>query len=494
MAARGLQDVPLRIPDDWDAVWFAAFIRDVLAKADVRNAIQGSGISITGQSNDLATISSSEDLQQLKDQGYVLADPPTDPGLIPNSRQLAGEPGVVTINDEGAGGNISVTIQAHGLSYSKLRLAAPLSVLGNPDTGSAELIGITGVDDTVLRRTAGALNFGTLTLAMANNHLWTYAKIQAVAATARVLGRKTAGAGDIEELTLTELLDLVGGTAQGTILFRGASAWTFIPPGTAGNFLQTLGTGADPIWAAAASGSGATLSAEILADTPTGFWKLDEASGTFADSSGNGFTLTVSGSVNYRSSVLIRSLPTTKFAQFPAGGNSARATTKLGTSPPLVGDWSIEAVACQRVFGGTNAARIFSLRGAGESATENDQIEFFIDSTGLLGVFWETGAGTNVAVSSAINLPEAIPFHLVAVKDGTANTVTFFINGLQVAEIAYSNANEPTGGTGTMIAAIGENGEGDDTSDMLVGYVAFYNAIKLTAARVAAHARAAGYF
>lgn len=240
MAARGIQDVPLRVPDDWDPVWFAAFVRDVLAKADVRNAIQGSGISITGQSNDLATISSSEDLQQLKDQGYVLADPPTDPGLIPNSRQLAGEPGVVTINDEGAGGNISVTIEAHGLSYSKLRLAAPLSVLGNPDTGSAEIVGITGVDDTVLRRTAGALNFGTLTLAMANNHLWTYAKIQAITTTKRTLARKTAGSGDIEECTTSELLDFIGTPANGDVLYRVSGAWAGRPVAANGKIFTVV--------------------------------------------------------------------------------------------------------------------------------------------------------------------------------------------------------------------------------------------------------------
>lgn len=79
----------------------------------------------------------------------------------------------------------------------------------------------------------------------------TFAKMQDISATARVLGRKTAAAGVTEELTLSELLDLVGSAAQGDILFRGASGWTRLGAGTSGQFLKTLGVGADPAWASA---------------------------------------------------------------------------------------------------------------------------------------------------------------------------------------------------------------------------------------------------
>lgn len=82
-----------------------------------------------------------------------------------------------------------------------------------------------------------------------------YSKIQNVSATARVLGRNTAGAGVIEEVTLSQLLDFVGSAAQGDILYRGASAWTRLGAGTSGQFLQTQGTGANPQWSTPA-GSG----------------------------------------------------------------------------------------------------------------------------------------------------------------------------------------------------------------------------------------------
>ena len=70
----------------------------------------------------------------------------------------------------------------------------------------------------------------------------------AMAATAKVVGRKTAGAGAAEEVSLSELLDFVGSAAQGDILYRNASAWVRLGAGTAGQVLQTGGAGANPSW------------------------------------------------------------------------------------------------------------------------------------------------------------------------------------------------------------------------------------------------------
>lgn len=88
-----------------------------------------------------------------------------------------------------------------------------------------------------------------------DNGVVTYAKMQNVSATARVLGRNTAGAGVVEEVTLSQLLDFVGSAAQGDILYRGASGWTRLGAGSAGQFFQTQGPGADPQWSTPA-GSG----------------------------------------------------------------------------------------------------------------------------------------------------------------------------------------------------------------------------------------------
>ena len=86
------------------------------------------------------------------------------------------------------------------------------------------------------------------------------------AATQRVLGRNTSGAGAGEEVTLSQILDWVGSAAQGDILYRGASSWERLAAGTSGRFLQTQGAGANPQWAA---GGGVTLATPVATTSGT---------------------------------------------------------------------------------------------------------------------------------------------------------------------------------------------------------------------------------
>lgn len=51
------------------------------------------------------------------------------------------------------------------------------------------------------------------------------------------------------------ILDQIS-TVQGSVLFRGATDWEALPPGTLGHYLQTQGAGADPLWAAGGGGGG----------------------------------------------------------------------------------------------------------------------------------------------------------------------------------------------------------------------------------------------
>lgn len=104
----------------------------------------------------------------------------------------------------------------------------------------------------------------------------TYAKIQNISATSRVLGRKTAAAGDTEECTLSEVLDFVGSAAQGDILYRGAATWARLAAGTSGYLLKTNGAGADPAWTAA------PLPPDIQTFTADGTWTKPSGSYTMA--------------------------------------------------------------------------------------------------------------------------------------------------------------------------------------------------------------------
>lgn len=78
---------------------------------------------------------------------------------------------------------------------------------------------------------------------------------------------------------LTYILDNVFGSTQGSLLYRGASTWTTLGPGTAGQCLNSGGAGANPSWASCAAGGGsytpgvdavATCSVDNTGATDTG--------------------------------------------------------------------------------------------------------------------------------------------------------------------------------------------------------------------------------
>lgn len=113
--------------------------------------------------------------------------------------------------------SITAIVIDDSITNAKLRNSAATSIIGR----SANTVGdpadiIAGTDDTILRQTASALSFGQLTVGMFPDDVVTYAKIQNVSASSRVLGRISSGAGDIEELTAANLATIIGGT---TILF-----------------------------------------------------------------------------------------------------------------------------------------------------------------------------------------------------------------------------------------------------------------------------------
>lgn len=64
----------------------------------------------------------------------------------------------------------------------------------------------------------------------------------------RLLANISGGVAAPVANTLTSIIDACLGSTRGQVLFRGASAWSVLNPGTSGYFLETLGAGADPVW------------------------------------------------------------------------------------------------------------------------------------------------------------------------------------------------------------------------------------------------------
>lgn len=162
----------------------------------------------------------------------VFAGPTTGGAAVPTLRAL-----------------VTADLPDDGVTDVKLRNSAATSVIGRSANSTGDPADIAaGADGDVLRRSGTTLGFGPVATAGIADDAVTYAKIQNVSTTQRVLGRNSGGAGDLEEVTLSQLLDWVGSAAHGDILYRGASGWAPLAAGTAGQVLQTQGGGANPQW------------------------------------------------------------------------------------------------------------------------------------------------------------------------------------------------------------------------------------------------------
>jgi hypothetical protein len=77
-------------------------------------------------------------------------------------------------------------------------------------------------------------------------------------ASATILANVTVGSAAPVSNTLTALIDAAIASVQGDILYRGATAWSALAPGTTGQLLATQGAGANPQWANATAGGTVT--------------------------------------------------------------------------------------------------------------------------------------------------------------------------------------------------------------------------------------------
>ena len=175
-------------------------------------------------------------------------------------------------------GSGTTTIANSAVTYAKMQNASAASVLlgRGAGAGAGALQQITlgsglSMAGTVLSASAAGVADGDYGDISITGGVWnidpgavTLADMADMNPT-RALGRKTgSGVGPPEEVTISDQLDWTSGVtpAMGDVLYRGASSWYRLAPGTSGQFLQTQGPGASPQWGGGVTTTGSPTSGQ----------------------------------------------------------------------------------------------------------------------------------------------------------------------------------------------------------------------------------------
>lgn len=212
----------------------------------------------------------------------------------------------------------------------------------------------------------------------------------------------------------------------------------------------------------------------VLADSPVGYWKLDETSGTTAvDSSGNGHNGTYTGpTLNTR--FLSSALGTV--ASFD--GTNDRVTTAV--LPASTGARSVEVWVIADTLSSQRAALCERFSGSGNPVEARLGVgPLFVGSSTNFYLNRYPGSGSWVDVGSPNSTSTATLYHVVGTLDGT--TMRLYVNGVEVATLASGIAAS----SGEWYIGAAHTG-GSPYWAGAIGHVAIYDTV-LSPTRIAAH-------
>jgi hypothetical protein len=281
----GIDGIPATtIPDNPTefVTWFKTMgLPRWFANADVRNALEGAGISITGNLSTPATIGVSANIQSLFEQPYVLVGAPVASAPLTGYRSIATESGVLTLTDGGAEGDITVGVAANGIGNAQLRQSAATSVIGNATSSEANVADIAAsANGQVLQMAGGLLTFAALppgSLGAIGNDT--------------VLGNISGSSAAPSALTLTQLT---------TLLDPITPTWTGLHTFSPGSGSAIQINAANGSFGAQVISSGSTHQAAIaysLNGVDTGYIGVDGGQNIFGDSTNGDLCIRSGGNI-----------------------------------------------------------------------------------------------------------------------------------------------------------------------------------------------------
>ena len=180
-----------------------------------------------------------------------------------------------------AGGGLATTIGSNVVSFAKFQQISTARLLGRSTagTGNVEQISLgsgltltSGVLDVA--PTAGAVSsvFGRTGAVVAATNDYAFSQISGSVTLAqlpsiadgKILSNISGSSAVPAANGLSAIIDAIIGNTRGSVLYRGASAWSALAPGSSGNVLTSGGVGADPSWTAV-GGTGTVTSVGLTA-------------------------------------------------------------------------------------------------------------------------------------------------------------------------------------------------------------------------------------
>lgn len=218
-----------------------------------------------------------------------------------------------------------------------------------------------------------------------------------------------------------------------------------------------------------------SYSSEVLADSPLGYWRLGEASGTtMVDSSGNSRNGTYTGS------------PTLSTTGLLTGDSDTAATFGAANQYGLVayGSWMLaSAITIEAIIKTSTTTAIHSI-------AERDwggprAFQFRVDTNKVQFITIGGGAGVVISASPG-NVADGVAHHVAATYDGT--NIKLYVDGSLVTTTSAVGALS-TGASALSVAANGSGGGASQIFSGVIDEVAYYGTA-LSGARIAAHAAA----
>lgn len=213
----------------------------------------------------------------------------------------------------------------------------------------------------------------------------------------------------------------------------------------------------------------------ILADTPVGYWPLNDPGGTTSgvDASGNGHPMANHGSPPYGATAIV---PAVAGTSANLGSGQLIAT---GYSPNLNTALSAECWLNNNSTPGGDP-RLISTGHADSDGAGFELVWRVSGDSSRINLSLGNGAGSNTWLSGSV-LTTATLYHIVSTWDGT--TMKMYVNNVMVA----SGASSGTPSAPTSAVALGYNNVyNGDGIDALMEKVALYN-YALTSTQVTAH-------